>query len=364
MAKITAILTVYNMESCLQACLDSVVAQTYGDFEALCVNDGSTDGSLAILEAMAERDPRFKILTCENGGVAKARNWGIKEATGEYLFILDSDDVFDPTFFQKMLERAEASNADVVVCGSCGLDDRTGETYPTPWVLKRNYLPAKDAFAPEECDCLFMALMGWPWDKLYRRSFVLEQGLEFPCLANSEDAYFVYLALAKAQTVAVVDEELIQHRENRSGSVSNSRLRAPEAFYEVTVMLKNSLKELPSYGRHEWGFLNWAFDYACWNVLSLPEGSEGRALIARKLAEGGFPELEIDRHVKEYFNLYPDLIERYQRIQNEVNKVKAAETGEPAPAPERGSFWVKCARMCYRIDELGLGGAFKALLRR
>ena len=87
-----------------------------------------------------------------------------------------------------MLERAEASNADVVVCGSCGLDDRTGETYPTPWVLKRNYLPAKDAFAPEECDCLFMALMGWPWDKLYRRSFVLEQGLEFPCLANSEDA--------------------------------------------------------------------------------------------------------------------------------------------------------------------------------
>ena len=86
------IIPVFNVEKYLQVCLNSVLGQTYPDWEAICVNDGSTDGSLAILEENAAKEERIKIIDQPNAGTATARNTGIRSAHGDYIFFLDSDD--------------------------------------------------------------------------------------------------------------------------------------------------------------------------------------------------------------------------------------------------------------------------------
>ena len=90
--KFSIIIPVYNVEQYLRECLDSVLGQTYSDWEAICVNDGSTDGSAAILEEYVVKDKRFKIVTQPNGGLSSARNTGMEVAKGDYIVFLDSDD--------------------------------------------------------------------------------------------------------------------------------------------------------------------------------------------------------------------------------------------------------------------------------
>lgn len=107
MAKVSVIIPVYNVEKYLRECLDSVINQTLSDIEIICVNDGSTDNSLAILEEYAQKDTRIKIISKRNEGAGKARQAAIKKASGEYLAFLDGDDYYKSDFVEKMYASAK-----------------------------------------------------------------------------------------------------------------------------------------------------------------------------------------------------------------------------------------------------------------
>ncbi|MDR2413337.1 MAG: glycosyltransferase [Rickettsiales bacterium] len=111
---ISVIIPVYNVEKYLRRCLDSVLAQTFQDWQAICINDGSPDNSGAILEEYAARDPRFKIITKENTGLSDTRNIGMKHASGEYVMYLDSDDLIHPQTMGIALSLAKRDNSDIV----------------------------------------------------------------------------------------------------------------------------------------------------------------------------------------------------------------------------------------------------------
>lgn len=114
MAVISIIIPIYNVERYLRRCLDSVFAQTFKDWEAVCVNDGSPDGSASILEEYALKDSRIKIITKENGGLSDARNVGMKNASGAYIMYLDSDDLIHPQTMEIALRLAKRDGSDVV----------------------------------------------------------------------------------------------------------------------------------------------------------------------------------------------------------------------------------------------------------
>lgn len=114
MPAISIIIPVYNVEKYLRRCLDSVLNQTFTDWEAICVNDGSPDNSAAILDEYAARDARFKIVTKENGGLSDARNAGMKIATGEYVLYLDSDDFIHPQTMEIAHHLAVRDGSDIV----------------------------------------------------------------------------------------------------------------------------------------------------------------------------------------------------------------------------------------------------------
>ena len=328
METVSVIVTVYNLEAYAEQTIRSVMAQTYSALDIICVDDGSTDGSAAILARLAAEDPRIRVITQENAGVGAARNAGLAAATGAYVMILDGDDVFEPTLVERLMTRtatADGTPVDVVVCRADQFDNATGAVKDLAYSIRMEQVPAHDPFAPAEmADYVFSAFVGWPWDKLYRREFLLEEALTFPSLKNSEDLYFVFLAIALADRVAICDEILIHHRMNRGTSVSGSRMAAPDEFYHAICLLKARLRRSGMYDRLEWGFLNWALDYTLWNIITLPACPE-RTDLVRRLVTGEFVELELANHGKEYFGLYPRTAMNYDLLRAEYE-------GKPAPA--------------------------------
>ena len=114
MVKVSVIIPVYNVEPYLKQCMDSVVGQTLKDIEIICVDDGSTDGSLDILREYAAEDNRIQIIEQKNAGAGAARNNGMRHATGKYLSFLDSDDFFEPRMLEKAYDLPEKDQADFV----------------------------------------------------------------------------------------------------------------------------------------------------------------------------------------------------------------------------------------------------------
>ena len=114
MPKVSVIIPIYNVEKYLSRCLDSVLNQTFTDFEVICVNDGSTDNSLQIADQYAKKDTRIKVFTKENGGLSDARNYGMQKSSGEYIYFLDSDDFIHKNLLEICFNLAEQEKSDIV----------------------------------------------------------------------------------------------------------------------------------------------------------------------------------------------------------------------------------------------------------
>jgi len=195
---VSFIIPVYNVEHYLRQCLDSVVHQTLQEIEIICVDDGSTDGSAAILDEYATKDPRIHIIRQRNQYAGVARNHGMKHAIGEYLYFMDSDDYADLTLAEKAYACATGTNADVVLFGGEGFSNDSGTVVNMPHLLRTPLIPAKQPFCARDIpNDIFQIVTGAPWSKLFRRQFIQREKLLYQPLHNSNDAYFVYIAIVQ-----------------------------------------------------------------------------------------------------------------------------------------------------------------------
>jgi glycosyltransferase involved in cell wall biosynthesis len=262
--KVSVIIAVYNAKRFLQQCLDSVAAQTLRDIEIICVNDGSTDGSLAILQEYATKDERFRVFTKENEGLggASARNYGLEKARGTYISILDSDDFFDPQMLEVLLRRAEETTADVVVCAGMEYDDRNGNTFKAPSILNTKVIPDKPVFSYKDCpDRIYQLTQGMAWNKLYRRVFLEKHNLRFQRIKFTDDAYFTFAHMVLAERIAVVDEVFCYYRQNSGTSQTEGLANYPDSSYLPYIALKASLVEWDIYDAVKQSFANCAIAF-------------------------------------------------------------------------------------------------------
>ena len=168
--KLSIIVPVYNTEKYIVNCLDSLVNQNLEEIEIICVNDGSTDRSLEILERYAGEDERIRIITKENDGLGAARNTGIDAAQGKYIGFVDSDDFADPNLFRLLVKAAESADADVAIGNVYLYYDDSKKTVPYRdqkfyQTLNRvGVFRAKDV--PEIVENIGV------WDRIYRRQFI------------------------------------------------------------------------------------------------------------------------------------------------------------------------------------------------
>lgn len=252
MNKISIILPVYNVAPYLREALDSVVHQTLKEIEIICVDDGSTDDSLAILQEYRVKDPRFIIISQENQGAGAARNKGLDVAKGKYLLILDPDDFFALTMFQSLYEKAEATQAEIAICSVQGFNHLEQCFYPMEGSFVKKNIPQKEVFSwedmPEHILSTFSVVV---WNKLLLRDFVQKEGFQFQEVFRVNDVYFVACAMVKAKRITTVPEVFVSYRSNMT---SDSRKRSEvfplsqyNAFTSIFKMLEKENHKVKAY---------------------------------------------------------------------------------------------------------------------
>lgn len=221
MVKVSLILPVYNVEEYLRECLDSCINQTLDDIEIICVDDGSTDGSLKILAEYAERDKRIHIIRRENGGLSAARNTGLGAASGEWIMFLDTDDYLEPVACRRVLSEAESAPWDIIVYGT---NIFPSEPEPTKW--HRSVLHIKNRrYTKATPDIIFKEEGAKPfvWRQAFSREFLRTSGVMFDeDVRYGEDIVFQFRIFPHARRVSFIADRLYNYRWYREGSLMAS----------------------------------------------------------------------------------------------------------------------------------------------
>lgn len=219
--KVSIVVPVYNVEKYLSACLSSCINQTLYDIEIICVNDGSTDNSLHILEAFAEVDHRIKIVNKPNGGLSSARNAGIKNSCGEIIMFLDSDDYIAPNACERVWRETLEAPTDIVIFGTAIFPEKPRASNWHYDVLRvRTHRRWK--FEPS---VLFNEPNAKPfvWRQAFNRKFFDEYGLEFDeRVKYGEDMVFQLEAFPHGTNFAFISDRLYFYRWCREGSLMQS----------------------------------------------------------------------------------------------------------------------------------------------
>ncbi len=235
---ISIIVPVYNVEEYLRECLDSILCQTLEDLQILCVNDGSSDGSLGILREYEKKDSRIEIIDQPNAGVSAARNTGLKQARGRYTLFVDSDDTIDRTLCERAGEKATVTGADMTFF----YFQRAENAGPSS--IFRS-LPTEEMVSPDQK--IAVARFGFPWLKLYRTDLLTKNDIVFPEGLRYEDILFHWQSFVLAGKIAVLPEPLYIYRE-RAGSMLAGR---GEYFCDIVPIFERIKRFLIQHGVYE-----------------------------------------------------------------------------------------------------------------
>ena len=214
---VSIIVPVYNTEKYLNRCIDSILAQTFMDFELILVDDGSTDGSGAICDEYAQKDPRVVVIHQKNKGQAAARNRALDIAQGEYIGFVDSDDYIHPQMYEILLNQARIIHADISVCGYQSVSE-TKALMPVPNPGCRQW-NGRDFLK----HCLLNQVDKKPWvlwDKVFRRACFAS--LRMPEGRIYEDNAVVYKLIYAAERIADCDEKLYCYCFNENSTVNQN----------------------------------------------------------------------------------------------------------------------------------------------
>ena len=292
--QVSIIMPAYNAAAYLDAAIKGILAQTLTDFELIVVDDGSTDETPEILARFAAEDPRVRVITQENGGEGAARIAGFSAVEGAWLAHVDADDEVAPDFLERAVAAGESAMADVVVFRVESFDHETGDSQPLDFAFRHGFTD-KSVFCPRDyADDVFVSYQNWLWNKLFRMSFIREQGISFADLRRSADVPFTMPALAAAERIALLDECLYRYRVNNAASAFATSDVDPLGFYEGFKLAQAFLKEKGLWTTYRASFVNWA-NYSLYSNLSVARSKEGFQTILSAFLDEGFELFEFAR---------------------------------------------------------------------
>ena len=233
--KISVIVPVYNVDSYLNKCVDSILNQTYDNLELFLVDDGSTDDSPKICDEYAKADERVHVIHKENGGQSSARNMALDKATGDYIAFVDADDWLDINMYKQLYECLINNDVDVSCCPCYKVID--GVT-SCPDVINEGQIIIYDNTG----DFFYHIFGGTPllrpecWNKLYKREII--GNIRFKDRQIHQDVYFARMVFHNAKKVAYIDLPLYYYLESRPGSTNS------KAFNENRFPFFNEMKDL------------------------------------------------------------------------------------------------------------------------
>ncbi len=244
---ISIILPVYNVEQYLEECLESILNQTYQNFEVICVNDASPDNSLKILEKYAQKDNRFKVINHKkNKGVSVTRNTAIKKAKSEYITFVDADDKLDPTYLETLAKYRD--KADFVEANFTVFPKEFEQMF---YQLVKNFNFNKPSGIYKISPTLLSKTFMSPWSKLLKKSIIDKYKIKFPKGRVYEDISFIYRYLLHCKTLYYINKKIYYYRKNNSKSITANYKKiyddhAIQSFLDVCKYV-DSHNFLPNY---------------------------------------------------------------------------------------------------------------------
>ncbi|MCD7781226.1 MAG: glycosyltransferase [Methanosphaera sp.] len=240
MVKVSVIMPVYNGAKYLENSIGSLYNQTLSDIELICVNDGSTDNSLEILEQLKDKYQSIKIISQENKGSGSARDTGIENATGEYIAFLDADDIYmDKDALEVMYEYGHTNNA-IMVSSNLERIRPDGRGIGNFNYKENNYtyFSKQETISPSE--------YGIPWafyKNIFKRSFIVDNKILFPDLLRGQDPVFLSEILIRIDKIYTVDRTLYGYNYTTNGG-SNSKVDTYQKKYDFMKHYHNTIKLL------------------------------------------------------------------------------------------------------------------------
>ncbi|MBQ6099794.1 MAG: glycosyltransferase family 2 protein [Methanobrevibacter sp.] len=225
MVEISVILPVYNSEDYLKECLDSILNQSFKDFEILCIDDGSSDGSLDILNEYKDKDERIIVVSQENIGVAKTRNETLNRVNGNYVYFMDSDDYLDSNTFKKLYANITSNESDFCIMKTIFVNGEEEYKFPA-FELDKEFGKVNFnnfTFTYKDAKKHVLNDLFAPWLKFYRKDFLKSSDeFTFPEIKSYSDAPFHVKTMLNAEKISFVPEYLYYYRENDDSLVHSS----------------------------------------------------------------------------------------------------------------------------------------------
>ena len=236
--KVSVIIPVYNVENYLRECLDSIVNQSLSELEIICINDGSTDNSLNILHEYQKKDNRIRIINQENHGQGYARNVGLSQVVGDYVYFMDADDYLELTALEELYNLAENKSLDLIIFKLINFHDENRETFQTHYydmVFLRDKVGDNVFNYNDVGDRVFQIAVSPP-GKLFKRSLIAN--IRFPENLIFEDNPFFVEAFFNAERVYFYDKYLYYRRIRNDSTTSNFNR------YSDSIMILNKINDI------------------------------------------------------------------------------------------------------------------------
>lgn len=300
MPKYSIVIPVYNVENYIEKCVDSILKQEYKDFEIIIVDDGSTDRSIfKITEIVENNSDKIKIIRQENKGLGGARNTGLEQARGEYVWFVDSDDTIRKDALAVLNCFLEKEKADVVVFNLMDIDEQgnyltkeSGVTLEYKGVFSLEEMPQMLFMSPSACN------------KVFKRTLLEQNHIRFPEHVWFEDLSTIPKIYLHAKTIGYIDEELYLYLQRKGSIMKNSNI-------EKNKDIMRALDEISSYYQHDnvYNCFKEEIEYlAIVNVYLLAsvrvlKGDKKSCLISelKKYMENKFPKYKENK----YYSLLP-----------------------------------------------------------
>ena len=242
---ISVIIPAYNAEKCIVRAVNSVLAQTYSNFELLIIDDGSSDQTANICEKLERNNARIKLIKNKHGGLANSRNTGISFAKGKYIAFLDSDDEYEPEFLSKMLIGITKNDSEICICGYTSIYAKYNEI--------SNCLKNEEYKVYNKKQLTRALLKGeissHSWNKIYSRRII--DILHYPNDKYYEDVFVMNDLIQKVNSAAVIDYIGVKYYQNNDSIVHRKKdeieMDAFDAFYERMVLLQAEYSEYEDY---------------------------------------------------------------------------------------------------------------------
>lgn len=266
---ISVIIPVYNARPHLSDCLKSLTGQTFGPFEVILIDDGSSDGSTRICRGYARRRSNFQFIRQVNAGAGPARNRGLEQAQGKYIAFIDADDLVDPDYLSALWEKAERHRADLVGC-------KYGIEFTETGVRQGMFDEDKKLWASFGPHCFsneltaadrekYIATINYPWNKLYRRTLLTNYRIRFPSTPVHNDIPVHWKSILFARRIVLEDRTLYTHKKlSNEAQLTNIFDRRRMTLFDTLDIVERTIAMDASFAHYLPTFVSFKIDMIFW----------------------------------------------------------------------------------------------------